>query len=149
MHLFGIPCSSFYTFAQSSSPGRVALQVIVRQLLENLVAIHRTGIVHRDVKPQNVLISDGRVKFIDLGAGADLRVGINYVPNEYLLDPRYAPPQQYVMSPLTPKCAPAYTPSSCVTSKEPSGEPHCVCLAAAAAAAACNLQCRALPCSCQ
>lgn len=29
-------------------------------------------------------------KIIDLGAAADLRVGINYVPNEFLLDPRSA-----------------------------------------------------------
>jgi serine/threonine protein kinase len=47
--------------------------------------------VHRDIKPQNVVVSvrDKRVKLIDLGAAADLRLGINYVPNEYLLDPRY------------------------------------------------------------
>ena len=70
------------------------------QILEALKASHRNGIVHRDVKPQNVIISetDNKVKFIDLGAAADLRVGINYVPNEFLLDPRYAPPQQYIMS---------------------------------------------------
>ena len=56
--------------------------------------------MHRDVKPQNVIISetDNKLKLIDLGAAADLRVGINYVPNEFLLDPRYAPPQQYIMS---------------------------------------------------
>jgi serine/threonine protein kinase len=54
------------------------------------------GIVHRDVKPQNVIISevDQCCKFIDLGAAADLRIGTNYIPNEFLLDPRYAPPQQ-------------------------------------------------------
>ena len=70
------------------------------QLLEALKACHATGIVHRDIKPQNVIISarDGRAKLIDLGAAADLRVGINYIPNEFLLDPRYAPPQQYIMS---------------------------------------------------
>jgi serine/threonine protein kinase len=47
--------------------------------------------VHRDIKPQNVIISvrDKRVKLIDMGAAADLRLGINYVPNEYLLDPRW------------------------------------------------------------
>jgi hypothetical protein len=28
-------------------------------------------------------------KNIDLGAAADLRVGINYIPKEFLLDPRY------------------------------------------------------------
>ncbi len=70
------------------------------QVLEALKASHATGIVHRDIKPQNVIISetDSRAKLIDLGAAADLRVGINYVPNEFLLDPRYAPPQQYIMS---------------------------------------------------
>lgn len=81
----------------------------MRQLLENLNSLHRTGIVHRDVKPQNMIISelDGRLKMIDLGAAADLRIGINYIPNEYLLDPRFAPPQQYIMSCFTPTCAPS------------------------------------------
>ncbi len=48
------------------------------------------GIVHRDVKPQNLILSnvDQKIKLIDLGAAADLRVGINYAPKEYLLDPR-------------------------------------------------------------
>lgn len=31
----------------------------------------------------------GALKIIDLGAAADLRVGINYNPNEFLLDPRW------------------------------------------------------------
>ena len=70
------------------------------QMMEALQACHATGIVHRDVKPQNVILSDPdrRAKLIDLGAAADLRIGINYVPNEFLLDPRYAPPEQYIMS---------------------------------------------------
>jgi serine/threonine protein kinase len=90
--------------------------MIMEQMLSNLEAMHATGIVHRDVKPQNMIISEkeGRLKMIDLGAAADLRVGINYVPNEYLLDPRFAPPQQYVMSPLTPKCALSLNTHSCL-----------------------------------
>lgn len=57
---------------------------------------------------QNVIMSakDNRAKLIDLGAAADLRVGINYVPSEFLLDPRYAPPQQYIMSTSTPRAPP-------------------------------------------
>jgi serine/threonine protein kinase len=85
------------------------VQVIMKDMVTNLKAIHSTGIVHRDVKPQNMILSKDGLKMIDLGAGADLRVGINYTPNEYLLDPRFAPPQQYVMSPLTPKCAPHFS----------------------------------------
>ncbi len=48
------------------------------------------GIVHRDVKPENCIVSDRgkKIKLIDLGAAADLRIGVNYAPNEYLLDPR-------------------------------------------------------------
>lgn len=87
----------------------VVLRLAFRQLIEALKACHTVGIVHRDVKPQNSIISQGerRVKLIDFGAAADLRVGINYVPNQYLLDPRYAPPEQYVMPESTPRAPPA------------------------------------------
>ena len=63
---------------------------VARQLLLALDALHAVGIVHRDVKPQNVIVSQRarRVKLIDLGAAADLRVGVNYSPNLSLLDPR-------------------------------------------------------------
>ena len=73
---------------------------LAAQVVDGLRACHSTGIVHRDVKPQNVIVcgEEQCAKMIDLGAAADLRVGINYVPNEFLLDPRYAPPEQYIMS---------------------------------------------------
>lgn len=80
------------------------IQTIMRQLLFALDGLHSTGIVHRDIKPQNIIFSEGdrTFKIIDLGAAADLRVGINYVPKEFLLDPRYAAPEQYIMSTQTP-----------------------------------------------
>ncbi|VVA94538.1 unnamed protein product [Arabis nemorensis] len=80
------------------------IQTIMRQLLFALDGLHSTGIVHRDVKPQNIIFSEGTraFKIIDLGAAADLRVGINYIPKEFLLDPRYAAPEQYIMSTQTP-----------------------------------------------
>ncbi|KMS97390.1 hypothetical protein BVRB_6g155590 [Beta vulgaris subsp. vulgaris] len=80
------------------------IQTIMRQLLFALDGLHSTGIVHRDIKPQNIIFSEGTrtFKIIDLGAAADLRVGINYIPKEFLLDPRYAAPEQYIMSTQTP-----------------------------------------------
>ncbi|XP_059312050.1 serine/threonine-protein kinase STN7, chloroplastic isoform X2 [Lycium ferocissimum] len=80
------------------------IQTIMGQLLFALDGLHSTGIVHRDIKPQNIIFSQGSrtFKIIDLGAAADLRVGINYIPKEFLLDPRYAAPEQYIMSTQTP-----------------------------------------------
>lgn len=96
------------TIPMGSFRKMVTIKLVMKQILTALEKCHRSGIVHRDVKPQNCIISerDMKIKFIDLGGGADLRVGINYVPNEFLLDPRYAPPQNYIMSTQTPS-APA------------------------------------------
>ncbi|CAI5471391.1 unnamed protein product [Closterium sp. Yama58-4] len=86
----------------------VTVKQVLRQVLISLKKMHATGIVHRDLKPSNlVLTNSGRVKLIDFGAAADLRIGMNYEPELALLDPDYAPPEQFVLPEETPSPPPA------------------------------------------
>ncbi|HEY0391494.1 MAG TPA: serine/threonine-protein kinase [Solirubrobacterales bacterium] len=51
-----------------SADGEVDSELLARELLGALAHIHAAGIVHRDVKPQNVLIApEGSAKLIDFG----------------------------------------------------------------------------------
>ncbi|KAI8111017.1 hypothetical protein M9434_004590 [Picochlorum sp. BPE23] len=81
-----------------SSEGEV-VRAVMRQVFECLDDLHGAGLVHRDVKPANLVFSDAqkRFKIIDLGAAADLRTGTNYSPQETMLDPCYCAPEEYVL----------------------------------------------------
>ena len=75
------------------------VNTVMRHVFECLTDLHAAGVVHRDVKPANLVFSDKqrRFKLIDLGAAADLRTGTNYVPTETILDPVYCAPEEYVL----------------------------------------------------
>jgi len=103
-----------YIFADGEAPGglppgarrkSIIIGKILDQILDALARVHGTGIVHRDVKPENILFdeSSGKFRLIDLGAAADLRSGVNYSPKDFIFDPRFKAPEEYIMSRQTPE----------------------------------------------
>jgi serine/threonine-protein kinase len=68
-----------------------------RDLCDVLAAAHERGVVHRDVKPENLFLTVERVlKVLDFGIarGADLGSGLATLPGAALGTPAFMPPEQ-------------------------------------------------------
>jgi eukaryotic-like serine/threonine-protein kinase len=75
-------------------PPAVALEIITG-VLDGLAAAHASGIVHRDVKPENVLLtSDGRIKVADFGLARALTAAGHTRTGLLIGTVAYVPPEQ-------------------------------------------------------
>jgi hypothetical protein len=74
-----------------------------RQLAEGLAFLHAHGVVHRDVKPTNVLITpEGRVVLLDFGLAIDAASDPALEAGLVVGTPGYMSPEQIAMTRATP-----------------------------------------------
>lgn len=83
--------------AKARAPAEHAL-TLTFQVLLGLHAVHRAGLIHRDVKLTNVMIDrDGRARVTDFGVAHHPKgtVGFETVPGQTLGTPGYGAPEQW------------------------------------------------------
>lgn len=83
-------------------PGEVVQ--ISAQIAEALASLHSRGVIHRDVKPSNILITpDGEAKLCDLGLARFVTSGMTVTETAMVVGtPAYMAPEQALGKDLTP-----------------------------------------------
>ena len=92
----------------------------MRPLLEDMDAMHRVGILHRDIAPDNImLLPDGSLRLMDFGCARVMEDGKSM---SVVLKPGFAPPEQYMrrgQGPFTDVYALCATVYYCIAGKAP------------------------------
>ena len=82
MHIVGIikliggtlasGCKDLFDFISDNGPLKEDLaQGLFRQIVQTVVSCHKAGVIHRDIKDENILVEErqNQVKLIDFGSG--------------------------------------------------------------------------------
>lgn len=85
----------------------VTTTAIVRQTCHALAKAHERGLVHRDIKPDNLFLVDGAefpfVKVLDFGVAKDLAAGSPNTAEHIVGTPQFMAPEQMAGMPVGPQ----------------------------------------------
>ena len=99
MALEYIPGPNVETWAateRAGAPAQQELDAFAWGLLDALGAIHRAGMLHRDVAPRNILVGrQGLPILIDFGSALH-DSSVPHSPGTIVVTPHYAPQEQYI-----------------------------------------------------
>ena len=115
------------TLAQSEGHGVDLAAHVMPQLCDALTELHESlekPLIHRDVKPSNIMLRNGRVMLIDLGIAREYRAGATRDTVRYGT-PGYAPPEQFGYGQTSVRSdvyALGMTLAFCLTGEEPTAE---------------------------
>ncbi len=88
----GVTLQEYVTGSKSLTPNEVV--DVIYQCAKGLDYVHRQGVIHRDLKPGNIMLShDGEVKIMDFSI-AHIDIGLEEYDSDVLGSPMYMPPEQ-------------------------------------------------------
>ena len=93
-YIEGVTLKEYLRQSGGKIPARKVLEWM-KPLIHSLEEIHRAGLIHRDISPDNIMITDDdKVKLLDFGAARDISPD-GGKSLSVMLKPGYAPEEQY------------------------------------------------------